>query len=52
MDRPNNKRDLEALIAMTKKNRAQLQKMWKKIAELKAAIESAKNGEHRLPNKN
>jgi hypothetical protein len=43
MDKTGNKRDLEALIAVTKKNRSQLQKTWKKIAELKAAIQSVKN---------
>lgn len=52
MTKPDNKRDLEMLIAVTKKNRAQLQKTWKKIAELKAAIQSVKNGEHRPGDKN
>jgi hypothetical protein len=52
MTKPDNKRDLEVLIAVTKKNRAQLQKTWKKIAELKAAIQSVKNDDHRSGNKN
>ncbi len=52
MTKPDNKRDLEVLIAVTKKNRAQLQKTWKKIAELKAAIQSVKNGERHPENKN
>jgi hypothetical protein len=52
MIKPDNKRDLEVLIAVTKKNRAQLQKTWKKIADLKAAIQSVKNGDHRSDNKN
>jgi hypothetical protein len=52
ISKPDTRRDLEALIAVTKKNRAQLQKTWKKIAELKAAIQSVKNGDHRPENKN
>jgi hypothetical protein len=52
MNKTGNKRDLEALIAVTKKNRAQLQKTWKKIAELKAAIQSVKNNGNGSANKN
>ena len=42
MAKPNNYRDLEALIAETRKNRVQIQKAWEKVQTLEAAIESAK----------
>ena len=42
MSRSDTKRELEALIKVAEKNRAELQKSWKKVAALEADIQSAK----------
>jgi hypothetical protein len=42
MGKSDTKRELEALLKAAEKNRVELQKSWKKVEDLEAAIQSAK----------
>jgi hypothetical protein len=41
MGNPDTKRELEALLKTAEKNRVELQKSWKKVEDLDAAIQAA-----------
>jgi hypothetical protein len=41
MSKADTKRELEALLKAAEKNRVELQKSWKKVEDLEAAIQSA-----------
>ena len=43
MSKSDTKRELEALLKTTEKNRVELQKSWKKAEDLEAAIQSAQH---------
>jgi hypothetical protein len=42
MSREDTKRELEALLKAAERNRVELQKSWKKVEDLEAAIQAAK----------
>ncbi|HTR41680.1 MAG TPA: hypothetical protein VMH87_08705 [Pseudomonadales bacterium] len=45
MGKPDTKRELEALLKAAEKNRIELQKSWKKVEDLEAAIQAAQRAQ-------